>query len=298
MERSEEANAVLSRDGESRQYGATGKPGRSPAPLKRVPTADGGSGARASGDPSQRGKQKTASAGAPRDAAATWARIDGHLARHHVRRLQVRIAKAVKARRWHKVCAWQYRLTRSFSAKLLAVKRVTSTPGRETPGSDGVRWQGARATWRATMRLRRRGDKPKSLRRVDIPQKHGKQRPLSIPTVDDRAMQAGYQRALAPVAETTADRHASGCRAGRRGDEAGAAAVKARSKPNAATWMLEADITGCYDNIGQRWRGEHSPRDREVLRQGLEAGDVADGRRYPTRQGAPQGGSSVPPWRT
>ena len=181
MERSEEANAVLSRDGESRQYGATGKPGRSPAPLKRVPTADGGSGARASGDPSQRGKQKTASAGAPRDAAATWARIDGHLARHHVRRLQVRIAKAVKARRWHKVCAWQYRLTRSFSAKLLAVKRVTSTPGRETPGSDGVRWQGVRATWRATMRLRRRGDKPKPLRRVDIPQKHGKQRPLSIP---------------------------------------------------------------------------------------------------------------------
>ena len=113
---------------------------------------------------------------------------------------------------------------------------------------------------------------------------------MGIPTVDDRAMQAGYQRALAPVAETTADRHASGCRAGRRGDEAGAAAVKARSKPNAATCMLEADITGCYDNIGQRWRGEHSPRDREVLRQGLEAGDVADGRRYPTRQGAPQGG--------
>ena len=108
-------------------------------------------------------------------------------------------------------------------------------------------------------------------------------------------MQAGYTLALAPGAETTADRNAYGVREGRRCAEAVAAACNALSKPNSATWMLEADITGCYDNIGHRWMVEHLPMDREVLRKGLEAWDVEDGRLYPTRKGAPQGGISTLP---
>jgi RNA-directed DNA polymerase len=72
------------------------------------------------------GKQKTASAGAPGGDAATWLRIDWNLARREVRRLQMRIAKAVLEGRWNKVRTLQYLLSRSFYAKLLAVKRVTS----------------------------------------------------------------------------------------------------------------------------------------------------------------------------
>ena len=130
------------------------------------------------------------SAGALIDDAKKWKAIDWQYVRRQVRRLQVRIAKAVKEIRWNKVNALQYLLTRSFYAKLLAVKRVTSNKGKKTPGVDGVLWKGARAKWRAVFSLRRRGYRPKPLRRIYIPKKNGGKRPLSIPTMCDRAMQA------------------------------------------------------------------------------------------------------------
>jgi len=240
------------------------------------------------------GKQKTASAGAPKGDAEKWLGIDWTLARREVRRLQMRIAKAVLQSRWNKVRSLQYLLTRSFYAKLLAVKRVTSNQGRNTPGVDGVLWQGVRAKWRAAMSLRRRGYKPKPLRRIYIPKNNGKQRPLSIPTLYDRAMQALYKLALAPVAETLADRNSYGFREGRGCADAIAAAFNALSKPNSATWILEADITSCYDNLCHQWMLENIPMDREVLRKWLQAGYREDGKLYPTRKGAPQGGIITP----
>ena len=77
------------------------------------------------------GMQMTAvAAGAPQDDAAKWAQVDWYRAHREVRRLQIRIAKAVKEGRWNKVKALQHRLTHSFYAKLLAVKRVTSNKGK------------------------------------------------------------------------------------------------------------------------------------------------------------------------
>ena len=81
------------------------------------------------------GKQKTASAGAPRDDAALWTGVDWSVVRRNVRRLQCRIAKAVKEGRWNKVKALQRLLTRSLHARLMAVQRVTSNKGRHTPVS-------------------------------------------------------------------------------------------------------------------------------------------------------------------
>ena len=83
------------------------------------------------------GKRKTAAmAGAPVDEAKQWHFINWKDAERLVRRLQVRIAKAVKENRWNKVKALQNILTRSFHAKLLAVKRVTSNKGKKTTGVD------------------------------------------------------------------------------------------------------------------------------------------------------------------
>lgn len=165
--------------------------------------------------PSNIGKQETAQTGAPTDDAHHWARMDWDRARGEVRRLQMRIAKAVKAIRWNKVKALRCRLTRSFYAKLLAVKRVTSNRGRNNPGVDGVLWQGTQAKWRAARSLRKRGYRAQPFRRIYIPKKNGQKRPLSIPTLNDRAMQALYKLALAPVAETTVDRNSYGFREGR-----------------------------------------------------------------------------------
>src|SRR5512137_410262 len=106
------------------------------------------------------GKQRTASAGALRDKSGAWGKIDWNHARREVRRLQIRIAKAVKENRWNKVKALQHLLTRSFHAKLLAVKRVTSNKGKKTPGVDGILWKTAKAKLQAACSLRRRDYKP------------------------------------------------------------------------------------------------------------------------------------------
>ena len=143
--------------------------------------------ARELGEPSKMRKQMTADkAGALGDNANEWHSIDWKHAQRGVRRLQVRIAKAVKESRWNKVRSLQYLLTHSFYAKLLAVKRVTSNTGKKTPGVDGVLWRGVRAKWRAVRSLRRRGYHPQPLRRLYIEKKNGKLRPLSIPTMYDR----------------------------------------------------------------------------------------------------------------
>lgn len=241
------------------------------------------------------GKQTTAfSAGAPINETVEWNSIDWKAVHKQVRRLQMRIAKAVLAKRWNKVKTLQYLLTRSLVAKLLAVKRVTSNKGKKTPGVDGVLWQGARAKWQAVQSLCRRGYKVQPLRRIYIPKKNGKKRPLSIPTMTDRAMQALYKLALGPVAETTADPNSYGFREGRSCADAIQAAFGFLSKPNSATWVLEADISGCYDNISKEWLLENIPMDKTILKKWLDAGYVEDGITYPSRKGTPQGGIISP----
>jgi len=233
-------------------------------------------------------------AGALKDDARKWSSIDWKKAQRQVRRLQVRIAKAVKKNRWSKVKILQYLLTRSFYAKLLAVKRVTENSGRKTPGVDGVRWRGARAKWRAACSLRRRGYHPQPLRRIYIEKKNGKLRPLSIPCMYDRAQQALFKLGLAPVAETTADRNSYGFREGRSCADAVACGFNALAKPNSAPWILEGDIRGCFDNISQEWMVKNIPMDKVVLEKWLRAGYVENGIHYPTRKGVPQGGIISP----
>lgn len=258
-------------------------------------TFDGCFIAREPGEPSRNGKLKTEQlTGASFDEAVCWVLIDWKSAERQVRRLQVRIAKAVKANRWGKVKTLQHLLTNSFYARLLAVKRVTSNKGKNTPGVDGVLWQDAGAKWRAVHSLRRRGYKPQPLRRIYIPKKNGKKRPLSIPTMMDRAQQALYKLSLAPVAETLADGNSYGFREGRSCADAVQAGFNALSKPNSATWILEADIKGCFDNISIQWILENIPMDRVVLKKWLTAGYVEDGITFPSRKGTPQGGIISP----
>ncbi|MBL1259311.1 MAG: group II intron reverse transcriptase/maturase [Thiotrichaceae bacterium] len=236
-----------------------------------------------------------ASAGALIDDTEKWNQIDWNHARRVVRRLQMRIAKAVKEGQWNKVRALQYCLSHSFYAKLLAVKRVTSNKGKNTPGVDGICWKGARAKWRAACSLRKRGYRPQPLRRIYIPKKNSlKKRPLSIPVMFDRAMQALYKLGLAPVAETTADGNSYGFRELRSCADAIAAGFNALAKPNSASWVLEGDIAGCYDNISHSWMLENIPMDRDVLRKWIECGYVDENRLYPTRKGTPQGGIISP----
>ncbi len=188
----------------------------------------------------------------------------------------------------------QWLLTHSFHGKLLAVKRVTSNQGKKTPGIDGILWKGNKAKMQAVISLKRHGYNPQPPRRIYIPKKNGKKRPLSIPTMFDRAMQALHKLALSPVAETTADKNSYGFREGRSCADAVQAAFNFLSKPNSATYILEADIDGCFDNIAKEWMLDNIPMDKIILQKWLEAGYIESNIKYPTLKGTPQGGIISP----
>ena len=120
--------------------------------------------------------------GATLTPAQMWRSVDWNHLRKGVYQLQVRIAKAVKCQRWNKVKSLQHILVTSRGAKLLAVKNVTSTKGKKTPGIDGIVWKSATAKLQAANSLRKRGYRAQPLRRVFIPKSNG-MRPLGIPTV-------------------------------------------------------------------------------------------------------------------
>ena len=149
------------------------------------------------------------------DLTKRWEGVNWSQCECEVRRLQARIVKAVQAGRWGKVKALQRLLTCSFHGKALAVKRVTENRGKRTAGVDGVVCSTPAAKYKAIGLLRRRGYQPKPLRRVHIPKANGKLRPLGIPTMQDRAMQALHLLALSPVSESTADKNSYGFRPGR-----------------------------------------------------------------------------------
>ena len=224
----------------------------------------------------------------------TWKTIDWPRVRQEVRRLQMRIAKATQAGHWRKVRALQWVLTHSRSAKLLAVHRVTTNRGAHTPGVDNVRWRTDRQKLQAAFNLKRYGYSPRPLRRVYIPKPNGKLRPLSIPTLHDRAMQALYALALAPIAETLADRNSYGFREGRCCADALEQCFKVLARQTSAPWVLEGDIRACFDEISHEWLLAHVPLDKAMLRAWLKAGYWEKDQLFPTTAGTPQGGLISP----
>lgn len=224
----------------------------------------------------------------------TWNGISWIDVQRQVRRLQARIVKATQVGRHNKVKALQWLLTHSFSGKALAVKRVTENKGRNTPGVDKITWKTPEAKINAIASMKRRGYSPLPLRRVLIPKKNGKTRPLGIPVMKCRAMQALHLLALEPVAETTADLNSYGFRPERSTADAGKQCFNSLAQKTSAEWVLEADIKGCFDNISHNWMIANIPTDKAVLKKWLKAGFVYQNELFPTDAGTPQGGIISP----
>jgi RNA-directed DNA polymerase len=227
-------------------------------------------------------------------AALSWHAIDWQAVTMQVRRLQLRIAKATREQRWGKVKALQWLLTHSLAAKLLAVKRIGQNRGRNTAGIDGVTWKTPQQKWQAALALRRRGYQAQPLRRIYIPKKNGKQRPLSIPTMSDRAMQALYLLALEPVAEMTGNRNAYSFRPKRSTADAISQCFNALARKQSPQWILEGDIKACFDQISHDWLKANIPMDKTILEKWLAAGYVEEQEMFPTLAGTPQGGIASP----
>ena len=233
-------------------------------------------------------------AGAPGRAEQMWLQTDWSHISAQVRRLQVRIAKATLEGRWGKVNALQHLLTRSHSGKLLAVKRVTENRGKRTPGVDGKIWSTPAAKWKGMQSMQHRGYRVMPLRRIYIPKSNGKKRPLGIPCMRCRAMQALWKLALEPIAETLADPNSYGFRPRRSPADAIEQCFITLAKRASPEWVLEGDIRDCFDSFSHAWLLENIPMDKQVLRRWLQAGYIDSGTLFATTAGTPQGGIISP----
>jgi len=235
-------------------------------------------------------------AGAVPDAVPGWHSINWKQVWRNVRRLQARIVKAAQEGRWGKVQALVYLLTHSYSGRAAAILRVTTNAGATTPGVDGDVWDTPELKAEAFSKLCRRGYQPQPLRRVYIPKSSdpAKRRPLGIPTLTDRAMQALYLLGLDPVGETTADANSYGFRSQRCCADALDQCHKVLRKNHSATWVLEGDIKACFDRISHDWLLTHTPMDKGILRQWLQAGFMEKDVFVATTEGTPQGGICSP----
>src|SRR5258705_6917926 len=95
-----------------------------------------------------------------------WHAIDWRRVEQQVRTMQMRIAKATQEGDWRRVKALQRSLTRSFSARALAVRRGTENQGKRTAGVDRELWDTPTSKWEAVSKLKQqRGYRPAPLRR-------------------------------------------------------------------------------------------------------------------------------------
>jgi len=235
------------------------------------------------------------STGALPAALPRWTSINWKKMTAHVRRLQMRIAKAYREGKHGKVKALQWILTHSFSAKLLAVKRVASNKGAKTPGIDNITWKTPEDKIKAATSLNRRGYKTQPLKRVYIPKKQkGQFRPLSIPVMKCRAQQALHLLSLEPIAEIIADKNSYGFRPFRSTADAIEQCFKTLARKTSAQYVLEGDIKSCFDSISSSWLSENVCMDKEMLRKWLTAGYIEKKTLCRTDSGAPQGGVISP----
>ena len=223
-----------------------------------------------------------------------WSEIDCNKAERKVNKLQSKIAKVVERGRWNLSKKLQHLLTNSLFALYIAVKKVSGNKGKNTPGVDGKLLKTVKEKEEVINELRNKRYKSSPLRRIYIPKKNGKKRPLGIPTMKDRVMQALYHMALDPIAEVIADKISFGFRKERSCADAMAYLYNTLARKTSATKILECDIKGCFDNISHEWNIANTPMNKKILKEFLKSGYIFGGEIYRTETGTPQGGIISP----
>ncbi|MCT7468519.1 group II intron reverse transcriptase/maturase [Aliarcobacter cryaerophilus] len=225
-----------------------------------------------------------------------WLAVDFDIVEQSVKILQNRIVKAKLASRSRMVKKLQSLLVKSLNARILAVKRVSENKGKNTAGVDGklLDTNIKKSKYVADLKIKLPDYKSMPLKRIEIPKKNGKLRPLGIPTMFDRSIQALYKIALEPIAEVVADKNSYGFRPKRSTQDAMKQVWLCTSKKNGGEWILEADIKGCFDNISHQWMYDNIPLDNRLLKQWLKSGFIKDDTLFPTDAGTPQGGIISP----
>jgi group II intron reverse transcriptase/maturase len=172
------------------------------------------------------------------------------------------------------------------------------------PGIDGETWKHYGEALEANLadlsgRLKRGAYRAKPVKRAYIPKTDGRQRPLGIPTLEDKVVQRTTVEVLNAIYETDFLGFSYGFRPGRSPHNA-LDALYAGLLTREVNWVLDADIRGFFDTIDHGWLVkfvEHRIADRRVVRliqKWLNAGVLEDGVRTWSEAGTPQGGSVSP----
>jgi RNA-directed DNA polymerase len=225
-----------------------------------------------------------------------WKDIDWKQIQKNVYRLQTRIFKAKRRGDTKQVHRLQKLLMKSRSAKLLSVRKVTQdNQGKSTAGVDGIKSLNPSQRFDPVDSLELTG-KSKPTRRVMIP-KPGttEERPLGIPCMIDRVKQMLVKLALEAEWEAVFETNTYGFRTGRGAHDAIEAifiSISQKSK-----YVLDADITKCFDKINQEKlldKLKTFPKLYRQIKAWLKSGVVMDGKLFPTNEGTPQGGVASP----
>jgi RNA-directed DNA polymerase len=225
-----------------------------------------------------------------------WKDIPWRKLERYVFKLQKRIFKASQRGDVKVVRKLQKTLMRSWSSKCLAVRRVTQdNQGKKTAGVDGVKSLMPEQRLELVNNLQL-SSKAKPTRRVWIP-KAGttEKRPLGIPTMTDRALQALVKQVLEPEWEARFEPNSMGFRPGRSAHDAIAAIFGSISRK--AKFVLDTDISKCFDRINHSKLLEKLktfPTIRKQIKAWLKSGVLDNSSLFPTESGTPQGGVISP----
>jgi RNA-directed DNA polymerase len=206
-----------------------------------------------------------------------WNAINWRKANRTVRHLRQRIFRARHLGNLNKVRSLQKLMLKSYSNRLISVRRVTQiNAGKDTPGVDKLVIKTPAARGKMVDALAHSSLwKAKPTRRVYIPKAKGsKLRPLSIPVVIDRCLQAMVKNALEPAWEARFEGISYGFRPGRSGHDA-IGKIYGLALPNKTKkWVLDADIRGAVRRDSQHGIPEaiSSSKPRCAIRGSLKKG--------------------------